>query len=97
MAGVGGARWNTAAAESVLVCLVTALGLVRLLGQPRVMGVGALSVDAAHGVYETFLGLREVRWLEEPPPGSISSGDRCSDRTSWAIAMERMPIWPPWP
>jgi uncharacterized protein len=59
--------WNTAAAESVMVCRVTALGLVRLLGQPRVMGAGALSVDAALGVYEAFLGLGEVRWLEEPP------------------------------
>lgn len=58
--------WKEGAAEQVMFCRVTALGLVRLLGQPQVMGAGVLPMDSAISLYEAFLDLKEVRWLEEP-------------------------------
>lgn len=58
--------WMEDAADQVLFCRVTALGLVRLLGQERVMGEGTLPMDQALELYEAFLSLVEVGWAEEP-------------------------------
>jgi toxin-antitoxin system PIN domain toxin len=58
--------WMADAADQVLFCRVTALGLVRLLGQERVMGPGRLAMDQALELYEAFLSLVEVGWAEEP-------------------------------
>ena len=58
--------WMEDAADQVLFCRVTALGLVRLLGQERVMGAGALPMDQVLELYEALLSLVEVGWAEEP-------------------------------
>ena len=54
------------AADHVLFCHVTALGLVRLLCQARAMGAGTLPMDQALELYEEFLSLVEVGWAQEP-------------------------------
>jgi toxin-antitoxin system PIN domain toxin len=58
--------WVEDAGDQLLFCRVTALALVRLLGQERVMGAGTLSMDQALEVYEAFSSLVEVGWAEEP-------------------------------
>jgi toxin-antitoxin system PIN domain toxin len=58
--------WGEDAGDQVLFCRVTALALVRLLGQERVMGAGTLSMEQALEIYEAFSSLVEVGWAEEP-------------------------------
>ena len=46
--------WEQQAAEQVLFCTVTALGLVRLLCQPKLMGAAARSTEEASAVLQAF-------------------------------------------
>ncbi len=47
-------------------CRVTMLGLVRLLCQPKVVGEGALTLQAAHALYTSLLATPDVAMLAEP-------------------------------
>lgn len=58
--------WRHAAAERVVFCRVTMLGLVRLLSQPKLMGKAALSLRDAFDVYQRFASLPEVELCAEP-------------------------------
>ncbi len=57
--------WEVAAADTVLFTTVTALGLVRLLSQPRVMGDAVLSLRQASDVQAAFLQQPGVRLVDE--------------------------------
>ena len=46
--------WEGQAAERVLFCTVTALGLIRLVCQPKLMGTAVKSSAEASGVLEAF-------------------------------------------
>lgn len=46
--------WEHQAAQQVVFCSVTALGLVRLVCQPKVMGSAALSATEASELLEAF-------------------------------------------
>ena len=46
--------WEQQAAEQVLFCTVTALGLVRLVCQPKLMGVAVKSAKEASALLETL-------------------------------------------
>jgi toxin-antitoxin system PIN domain toxin len=48
------AYWEQQAAEQVLFCTVTALGLVRLVSQPKVMGSAVRSAQAASALLQAF-------------------------------------------
>ena len=47
--------WEEQASQQVLFCTVTALGLVRLVMQPKVMGDSALTPAEASTLLETFM------------------------------------------
>ena len=57
--------WEGAAADTVLFTTVTALGLVRLLSQPRVMGDAVLSLGQASTFQAAFLLQPWVRLVYE--------------------------------
>ena len=59
--------WEDLAAQEVLFCTVTALGLVRLLCQPRVMGPQALDPVQASAVLQQLLNQPGVRLAAEAP------------------------------
>ena len=46
--------WEQPAAEQVLFCTVTALGLVRLLCQPKLMGAAVKTAGEASALLEAF-------------------------------------------
>ena len=46
--------WEQQAANQVLFCTITALGLVRLVCQPKLMGAGAKSTREASALLEGF-------------------------------------------
>ncbi len=46
--------WEQQAAANVVFCTVTALGLVRLVCQPKVMGSAAMTAPAASELLEAF-------------------------------------------
>ncbi|MFZ9973603.1 MAG: TA system VapC family ribonuclease toxin [Vulcanococcus sp.] len=46
--------WEQQAAAQVVFCTVTALGLVRLVCQPKVMGAAVISAPAASELLEAF-------------------------------------------
>lgn len=46
--------WENLAAEQVLFCTVTALGLVRLISQPKLMGNGVKSLSEASVLLQDF-------------------------------------------
>jgi hypothetical protein len=72
--------WEKQAAEQVLFCIVTALGLVRLVRQPKLMGAAVIrgrSFEAAAGVLPAARGEPgEVgaRWLRGVSPASAKQG-----------------------
>jgi toxin-antitoxin system PIN domain toxin len=57
--------WEEQAAHTVVFTTVTALGLVRLLSQPRVMGEAALSLGQASAVQTAFLEQPGVRLVDD--------------------------------
>jgi toxin-antitoxin system PIN domain toxin len=57
--------WEEQAADSVVFTTVTALGLVRLLSQPRVMGEAVLSLGQASAVQTAFLEQPGVRLVDD--------------------------------
>jgi uncharacterized protein len=59
--------WNQEAATPVVFCRATALALLRLLTNPRVLGKAALTGAAAWTLLERWLTLPETALLEEPP------------------------------
>ena len=46
--------WEQQAAEQVLFCTVTALGLVRLVGQPKLMGAAVKTAAEASALLDAF-------------------------------------------
>ena len=46
--------WEQQAAEQVLFCTVTALGLLRLVGQPKLMGAAVKTSGEASALLEAF-------------------------------------------
>lgn len=58
--------WREAAAERIVFCRVTMLGLVRLLAQPKLMGSATLALRDAFDVYQRFAALPEVELCAEP-------------------------------
>lgn len=59
------AYWNEAASERLAFCRVTALGMVRLLGNATVMGGKPLSAVDAWAAYRRFADLPEVDFAPE--------------------------------
>ena len=59
--------WEDQAAQEVLFCTVTALGLVRLLCQPSVMGPQVLDPVQASAVLQKLLNQPGVRLAAEAP------------------------------
>lgn len=59
--------WEEEAAAEVVFCSVTALGLVRLLSQPAVMGTSALSLAEAAAILRDFVSQPGVSFRSEPP------------------------------
>ena len=59
------AYWEQQAAEQVLFCTVTALGLVRLVCQPKLMGAAARSLAEASALLDALCQQPGVR-LAEP-------------------------------
>jgi len=57
--------WEEQAADTVVFTTVTALGLMRLLSQPRAMGEAVLSLGQASAVQAAFLEQPGVRLVEE--------------------------------
>lgn len=58
--------WHSAAAQKVAFCRVTALGLLRLLCQPKVTGLDWLTPARACEQYQQFRTLPEVSFAQEP-------------------------------
>jgi uncharacterized protein len=56
----------TIAPQKIYFCRTTMLGLVRLLCQAKVVGEGALSLQAAWAVYQSFRALPMIDLLPEP-------------------------------
>lgn len=59
--------WENEAAPRVAFCRTTALALLRLLSNPRVLGRAALSGNDAWAALERWLALPETILLAEPP------------------------------
>jgi toxin-antitoxin system PIN domain toxin len=61
------ARWfETLDTEQALFCRLTQLGLLRLLTNPKVMGVDVMSGRQAWREFDNFLGDERVSFLTEP-------------------------------
>lgn len=59
--------WDHEAAEELVFCRVTALALLRLLTNPRVLGEATLDGAAAWNALGTWLATPGVAWRDEPP------------------------------
>jgi toxin-antitoxin system PIN domain toxin len=57
--------WEGQAADTIVFTTVTALGLVRLLSQPRAMGEAVLSLGQASAVQAAFLEQPGVRLVDD--------------------------------
>jgi hypothetical protein len=58
--------WEAEASEELAFCRVTALGLLRHLSNPRVLGAAALDGGGAWRALGTWLALPRIRMLAEP-------------------------------
>lgn len=67
--------WHDEAAERVVFCRTTALALLRLLSNPRVLGKAALSGVEAWAALERWMALPETGLLAEPPGIDERLGD----------------------
>ena len=63
------AYWEEQASQQVLFCTVTALGLVRLVTQPKVMGEAALSAAAASALLDQFVQQPGVSYAQPSSEG----------------------------
>ena len=61
--------WEEQAAQQVLFCTVTALGLVRLVMQPKVMGDAALTAAAASALLDQFVQQPGVSYAQPSSEG----------------------------
>ena len=61
--------WEEQASQQVLLCTVTALGLVRLVMQPKVMGDAALTASEASALLETFVQQPGVSYAQPSSEG----------------------------
>lgn len=61
--------WEQQAAEQVLFCTVTALGLVRLVCQPKLMGVAVKTAKEASALLESFCQQPGVSMASAEPHG----------------------------
>ncbi len=53
--------------DSIAICRVTQMGLLRLLTNPKILPSGALPVDRAWDVANTFLADKRVFFDYDPP------------------------------
>jgi toxin-antitoxin system PIN domain toxin len=58
--------WEQEAAGELVFCRVTALGLLRLLTNPRILGSRVLDTAAAWRALEAWLATPQVRLMDEP-------------------------------
>ncbi|HMD95745.1 MAG TPA: hypothetical protein VKM93_00225 [Terriglobia bacterium] len=58
--------WDDEAASELAFCRITALALLRLLTNPRILGEAALNGGAAWRALETWLALPKITLLGEP-------------------------------
>jgi toxin-antitoxin system PIN domain toxin len=89
--------WEQQAAEQVLFCTVTALGLVRLVCQPKLMGVAVKTAGEASALLEAFCQQPGVSMAPAEPHGwdvfhqLLRSGEfparLCTDAYLAAVAM----------
>ncbi len=89
--------WEQQAAEQVLFCTVTALGLVRLVCQPKLMGAAAKTAGEASALLEAFCQQPGVSMASAEAHGwdvfhqLLRSGDvptrLCTDAYLAAVAM----------
>jgi uncharacterized protein len=89
--------WEQQAAEQVLFCTVTALGLVRLVCQPKLMGVAVKTAGEASALLEAFCMQPGVSMASAEPHGwdvfhqLLRSGELparlCTDAYLAALAM----------
>ena len=63
------AYWEEQASQQVLFCTVTALGLVRLVMQPKVMGDAALTAAAASALLDQFVQQPGVSYAQPSSEG----------------------------
>jgi toxin-antitoxin system PIN domain toxin len=61
--------WEQQASESILFCSITALGLVRLVSQPRLMGAAVKSTAEASAVLKAFCAQPGVGMAEPEHDG----------------------------
>ena len=75
--------WEQQAAEQVLFCSVTALGLVRLVGQPKLMGAAVKTAGEASALLEAFCQQPGVRMAAtQGTPGRAYCVGGHGERTS---------------
>jgi uncharacterized protein len=89
--------WEQQAAEQVLFCTVTALGLVRLVCQPKLMGAAVKTAGEASALLEAFCMQPGVSMASAEPHGwdvfhqLLRSGELparlCTDAYLAALAM----------
>jgi uncharacterized protein len=65
---------DSASTPKICFCRHTALGLVRLIVQPKVVGNDALSLEQAWQVYRQFRALNEVGFVGEADSGEALDG-----------------------
>lgn len=61
------AQSRSASEPRLWFCRTTALGLVRLLCQPKAVGAGALELPAAWRLYQSYRAMPLIGLLQEPP------------------------------
>lgn len=98
--------WDYEAAEELVFCRVTALALLRLLTNPRVLGKAALDGGAAWQALATWLATPGTHFLGEPRDstnvwraGAVNStcGEHTGPRPTSPPSRQRAaPRWWPW-
>ncbi len=58
--------WEDESADRLAFCRITALGLLRLLTNPRILGERALESAAAWSALQTWLAVPHVTLIKEP-------------------------------
>ena len=53
--------------DRFLFCRVTQMGLLRLVTNPRVMGISVVTADSAWKVFDAFLQDDRITYADEPP------------------------------
>ena len=81
--------WEQQAAEQVLFCTVTALGLVRLVCQPKLMGAAVKTAGEASALLEAFCMQPGVSMdSAELPPSVHRCLSGCPGDRKWVVPGE---------